>query len=289
MNRFVEVVLKNWDQLHTLADRLIFSVFRGQADSSWPLSTSLERYLDQAEDFTEDTAYCEHLMLDQIKRKSQLYMSSMPAPDDDVEWLAILQHHGCPTRLLDFSWSPYVATYFAVIEGHNDAALWALDWRIPRDRLAARFNVQYHTGAKDEVDRRHVALANRFVGFREPSHKSAAVIPFEPQRLTERMSRQKGLFVMPSRGDWPFMKNLWAAYGAKATSSQSLAPLAISDVLNINFFSDKYCPYVLKIILPADLRAAAIRNLSQMNITAETLFGGLDGFAKSLAQTVILT
>jgi FRG domain len=58
----------------------------------------------------------EHWMLYEFKKRYHLYSSVLPAPSDNVEWLALMQHHGAPTRLLDFTDSFYVAVHFAIVD-----------------------------------------------------------------------------------------------------------------------------------------------------------------------------
>ena len=43
-----------------------------------------------------------------------------PRPDENIDWLFIMRHYGVPTRLLDWSESPLIATYFAINENDND-------------------------------------------------------------------------------------------------------------------------------------------------------------------------
>ena len=93
---------------------------------AWPLDSSLSRYLQIFKMDRRAWPEPEGRILRVFKRKAHQFLEKPPDPDDDFQWLALMQHHGAPTRLLDFTWSPYVAAFFALERATGDAAVWGL-------------------------------------------------------------------------------------------------------------------------------------------------------------------
>lgn len=94
---------------------------RGVSNHEYPLLPSLFRHAD-----VESADLREHNLMWVFKTQAKAHLPTVP--QNDVEWLAIAQHHGLPTRLLDWSLSPLVACFFAVESlSSSDAAVFIYD------------------------------------------------------------------------------------------------------------------------------------------------------------------
>lgn len=112
--------------------------FRGQRQAAWPLGTSQDRAVLVRWERENASGLChrnrtshERELLFQFKQRAHQYINNPPSDNDLTSWLALMQHHGVPTRLLDWTRSPYVAMYFAIEEAtrgpERRSAVWAID------------------------------------------------------------------------------------------------------------------------------------------------------------------
>ena len=114
-------------------------VFRGHQSSDWELTPSFDRTYEDVP--LEKRPSLAAKLLESFSSYVNDYepkevRSSRVAPDVDEMWMmALAQHYGLPTRLLDWSSSPYIASYFAFtdllvaanVEAQGHVAIWALD------------------------------------------------------------------------------------------------------------------------------------------------------------------
>ncbi len=91
-------------------------IYRGVKSSSYQLIPKIGRRR-KGRDNDSLEIKDERYILRLFKQRGIAHLNRTPA--DDWEWLAIAQHHGLPTRLLDWSRNPLVAAYFAVAEEHD--------------------------------------------------------------------------------------------------------------------------------------------------------------------------
>ncbi|MBM3775648.1 MAG: FRG domain-containing protein [Acidobacteria bacterium] len=190
----MELRLRSWEHfLKVVTDAAYYNwAFRGQSHESWSLFTALSRYFL---DFRIDPgvwAKQEERILRIFKRKAHQHLDQPPALEDDFHWLAFMQHHGAPTRLLDFTWSPYVAAFFALARSLGDGVVWALN--------PARISSADST----EMDPRVPGnFARHFLKGQKPF-----IWIGEPHTMNRRLVAQAGTFVIPGVLDRPMEKIL---------------------------------------------------------------------------------
>jgi hypothetical protein len=102
------------------------AVYRGSTDAGYRLLTSLDRLGGVAP--AHSKAHLEEHILRNFIRYSRPFLEQ--APENEWELLVAAQHHGLPTRLLDWSYSPMIAAHFATLGGRpgRDRVVWRLDW-----------------------------------------------------------------------------------------------------------------------------------------------------------------
>ena len=253
-----EIRIDTWAELHELlfADAWQESIgrfrsdfaFRGRGDARDDLQTSLMRLGGDLESLEG------HLL-----RNFRKYARRSDVPFDSVwNWLALGQHHGLPTRLLDWTFSPYVALHFATsaLERFDeDGVVWCVDFvrahalapEPLREALAAEganvFTAEMLERATPRL-RDLEALAD------EPF-----VVFLEPPSLDERIVNQYALFSVASDASLAF--DTWLA-----------------DRPDL----------VRRLVIPAALKWEVRDKLDQANVTERVLFPGLDGLSRWLER-----
>src|ERR1035437_2752147 len=92
--------LTSWEAFLKLVVQPPYSnwAFRGERDERWPLYSSLSRYLKNFGVDPRAWVDQESRILRVFKRKAHQFLAQPPEPDDDFQWLALMQHHGAPDR-----------------------------------------------------------------------------------------------------------------------------------------------------------------------------------------------
>ncbi len=250
-------------------------VFRGHKKACWNLSSSLERETGRLGN--TDRAAFEAVTLDQVKLAASYGETGGIDSADYFSWLALLQHHGCKTRLLDFTESFYVALYFAVQDcPATDSAVWAiatgaLDARIAEVRAQGGFVL-----TEEDIARRLVNNAIEYPD-RYKGEDTLAITYAKPSRLNQRLIAQQGLFLCPLNLNNSFMENLTKGLGLTGTKKPVKRLSGLND-LRAAADQEK----VVKFCIPQRLHQMLLFHLRKMNITDATLFPGFDGFARSI-------
>ncbi len=181
-------------------------VYRGSADARWPLLTSLDRLGGITPPHTK-RGLEEHILRN-FQRYSRPHLASAR---NDWELLVAAQHHGLPTRLLDWSYSPLVAAHFATVtpalrtssrpdDVDCDRTIWRLDWQ----RVHRQFGFPQLALLTDDLDRlRDTDGDGHFSPWElmKAHHTDPFVCLLEPPTLDVRIAAQAAAFTLCTVAD----------------------------------------------------------------------------------------
>ena len=242
-----EIIIHNWDELQ----RVVFDdvwddkimryrdnrIYRGMAEQSWDLIPSLNRVCGH--DLSLET---------QVFRSFRKYgYAELAEYSGFWKLLPVAQHHGLPTRLLDWTYSPLVAAHFATEDTScydRDGVIWCLDVTDFRKFMPAPL-----------VRKLADTGSNIFtVGMLEK------VIPDfdkmrEPSSMIDRIANQYALF-----------------------SVVSDPSVLLSDILKTQHIPCR------KIVIPKETKLEIRDKLDYINISERMIYPGLDGVCRWITR-----
>ena len=224
-------------------------LFRGQSSKDWRLTPSFARITAEKGLSRRQALKLEHLLINKfhpsainlmpIQRTVGILPTRQGIPF--LDWWVIMQHYGAPTRLLDWSGSPWVALFFACSDRfQDDAKLWFID----TGKLNAAASA-VHENASDLT-----------LGLTRAS-TAAYVDLARPTSVDERIDIQQSFFTFHSDPTCSHDRFLEEA-GA------------------LDYF-----------IVKKGWKKELLRELARMNVTAKTLFPGIEGLAKHIREIAL--
>jgi hypothetical protein len=250
------------EKLIAVGERLGGWVFRGHGSKKWRLETTLERAAARWGVKRTALREREKTLINSFQRRAHHYINDPPETKHLTEWAALLQHYGGPTRFLDVTRSYLVAAFFAVEKAEDDGIVWAFN----QGPLAAKDEPEGPANPESPTLRESDAV---LAGEQEDQ----GIRLVEPFRLNTRLVTQRGAFLMPLSLEMAFQDQLEQIMGC---GLHSFTEIDLGEMV-----SHIMTP-VWQIIIPNERHSEIIRFLARSNITAATLFEGLEGFARSL-------
>ena len=224
--------------------------FRGLSSTKHSLTSTLVRLAGGRADV--------HKLELALLRNFRKYARGEAAGADSLwDWLALGQHRGLPTRLLDWTYSPLVALHFATEDPNafdHDGAVWCVDFVEANKRIPRPLQQMLRDEASDTFTVEMLAAFGTLPDF-DALSRQPFVVFMEPPAVDRRILNQLALFSLMSD------------------------PAAVFDD-----WMQEHPELCRRVIVPAELKWEIRDKLDQANINERVLFPGLDGLSQWLTR-----
>ena len=263
-----EIEIKNWKDFSEVAAHFDIGspldtpyLYRGQGKADWPLTPSLVRHAKSTNLDSAQTIVIEKAEVEEFQTQAYLYLPAQMILDrkDLISWWGFMQHYNAPTRVLDWTTSPFVAAYFAA-EGKPDHA--GAIWFFHVHTVEAYMEKTYKGY---EFPRRTEKMSQLLLN----SDAKPILYVGSARTQTERMSAQQTGITFSAQ--------------ILADHDQIIAEAVKEEE------AKKEIEVYGKLIISKELKFEFLRSLRSMNITARALFPGVDGLGRSVAELVTIS
>lgn len=233
-----------------------YYLYRGLPDSTYKLQTSLQRNCG-------DDPKVRKALEKGLLRNFAKYTATEQMKTEESIWRNMMlgQHHGLPTRLLDWTHSPFMALHFAVANENfadidkTDCVVWRID--------ASEINAKLPKPFQDEME----SVGGKIFSIDMINHVANTIDDYD------KYVGDKSMAILEPPSIDPRMVNQYAFF--------SIVPNAIDD---IEKFLDDNTEKTVKYIIPKELKWQIRDFLDESNISERSVYPGLDGICKWLAR-----
>jgi hypothetical protein len=256
----MDKIPRDWNHLQELLFENMYSsclerfrspyAYRGLSDKSYDLETSLIRLGGKYKSLERN-----------LIRNFRKYAYKNDYSDYTIwNWLSLAQHHGLPTRLLDWTFSPYIALHFATasLEKYDtDGIIWCVDFIKLKDRLPDEFreilDSENAVGFSIEMLDKICSSLEQFDSLGD--RHGELLVFFDPPSIDERIVNQFALFSIVSNPE-----------------------------RKVDEWLQNHDDLYFRIVIPKALKWEIRDKLDQTNTTERVLFPGLDGLSQWLKR-----
>ena len=301
-----ETTVTNWEHFTKLVEAYWSSasspslnpyLYRGQANCSWKLLPSLIRDLPTSSITPEQALVIEDLAFEEFTSQAHLHLPQtvIPSRENALAWWTLIQHYNGHTRVIDWTASPYVAVYFAVLdEPKKDGVVWLVNKEIVTLSMLNEFGA-------DRIGIKKSAVRARFL---KPDGDPLMHFILKVTQ-TDRMVAQRGSFSVCEfiLGDHEEIiasgSERIMVLGVNALESPDVVKAALPQ-MHADFLLDQKntiasaieendrSKLLNKLIIPSRRKTDFLRHLKAMNVTAASLFPGADGLGRSVNELIRL-
>jgi hypothetical protein len=222
-------------------------VFRGEASGDTSLVTSLQR-------LGGDYGEIERHLLRNFRKYAHRDVVHV---DELWYWMALAKHHGLATRMLDWTYSPYVALHFATARLRafdQEGAVWMVDYLRAHELVPRKLRQQLEQEAANVFTTEMLTtVASDFEDLEKLGDDFVVFV--EPPSFDDRIVNQYALFSLSSQPD-----------------------------VSLDRWLESHPDLTRKLVIPAELKWEIRDKLDQANLTERVLFPGLDGLSRWLAR-----